>query len=90
MAARAAAPWPGADGVRELPSRFNRQDSYGPTQPPVKSRGFSLQLRPQHAAPPQITATIGLVGYPDSHAGVVERLHTGINLAVVELLQDAL
>jgi hypothetical protein len=34
--------WPGIDGVRELPSRFNRQDSYGPTQPRSQCRGFSL------------------------------------------------
>ena len=33
---------------------------------------------------------VGLVAYPDSHAGVVEGLHPGINLAVVELFQDAL
>jgi hypothetical protein len=33
---------------------------------------------------------VGLVAYPDSHAGVVEGLHTGVDLAVVELLQDAL
>jgi hypothetical protein len=33
---------------------------------------------------------VGLVAYPDSHAGVVEGLHTRVNLAIVELLQDAL
>jgi hypothetical protein len=33
---------------------------------------------------------VGLVAYPDSHAGIVEGLHPGVDLAVVELLQNAL
>ena len=33
---------------------------------------------------------VPLVAYPDSHAGVEEGLHSGIDLAVVELLKDAL
>jgi hypothetical protein len=32
---------------------------------------------------------VALVAYPDSPAGVVEGLHSGIDLAVVELLKDA-
>jgi hypothetical protein len=32
---------------------------------------------------------VGLVAYPDPHAGIVEGLHSGVYLAVVELLQDA-
>ena len=40
MAARTAAPWTGANGVRELPSRFNRQDSYGPTRPGLSAGAF--------------------------------------------------
>jgi hypothetical protein len=33
---------------------------------------------------------VGLVAYPDSHAGVIEGLNPGVDLAVVELLEDAL
>jgi hypothetical protein len=33
---------------------------------------------------------VGLVAYPDSHAGIVEGLHPGIDFAVVELVQDML
>jgi hypothetical protein len=33
---------------------------------------------------------VHFVAYPDAHAGVVEGLHPGVNLAVAELLQDAL
>jgi hypothetical protein len=33
---------------------------------------------------------VDLVAYPDPHAGVIERLHASVDLAVVELLQDAL
>jgi hypothetical protein len=32
---------------------------------------------------------VGLVAYPDPHAGIAEGLHSGVYLAVVELLQDA-
>jgi hypothetical protein len=32
---------------------------------------------------------VNLVAYPDPHAGIVKGLHPSINLAVVELLQDA-
>jgi hypothetical protein len=34
MAGRAAAPWPGADGIRERQSRFN--NFHGPIQPRSK------------------------------------------------------
>jgi len=40
MAGRAAAPWPGADGIRERESRFN--NFRGPNPASVKSRGFFL------------------------------------------------
>jgi hypothetical protein len=33
---------------------------------------------------------VGLVADPDPHASVKERLHPSVDLAVVELLQDAL
>ena len=33
---------------------------------------------------------VALVAYPDPHAGIVEGLHSGIDLAVVELLQGVL
>jgi hypothetical protein len=33
---------------------------------------------------------VGLVAYPDSHAGVIEGLNPGVDLPVVELLEDAL
>jgi hypothetical protein len=36
MAARTAAPWSGADSIPERQSRFNRQDSHGPTRPGQK------------------------------------------------------
>jgi hypothetical protein len=38
MAAHAAAPWPGADGIRERHSRFN--NSHSPAQPRYQCRGF--------------------------------------------------
>ena len=34
--------------------------------------------------------TIALVAYSDPHAGIVEGLHAGIDLAVMELLEDLL
>jgi hypothetical protein len=33
---------------------------------------------------------VRFVAYSDPHASVKERLHPGVDLAVVELLQDAL
>jgi hypothetical protein len=33
---------------------------------------------------------VGLVAYPDPHAGAVEGLHASVNLTVVELLEDVL
>jgi hypothetical protein len=33
---------------------------------------------------------VGLVAYPDSHASVVEGLQPGVDLAVVELLENVL
>jgi len=33
---------------------------------------------------------VHLVADPDPHAGIVEGLHPGVDLAIVELLQDAL
>jgi hypothetical protein len=33
---------------------------------------------------------VGLVVYPDLHSGIVEGLHPGVNLAIVELVQDVL
>jgi hypothetical protein len=44
MAARTAAPWPGADGTRERQSRFNRERLPRPNSPRL-NRGSSLPVR---------------------------------------------
>jgi hypothetical protein len=43
MAGRTAAPWPGADGIRERQSRFNRQRSHGPISPGQKPGLFFVE-----------------------------------------------
>jgi len=40
MAGRTAAPWPGADGIRERQSRFNRQGFHGSARPGLSAGTF--------------------------------------------------